>query len=71
MDFVDTACAPGTGAPEPGGATSFESLEFVRALRGLNIIGMDLVELSPPLDVGNVSALLAAQILFEMLCVLP
>lgn len=71
MDFVDPGFAPGVGAPEAGGMSSFETLEMVRSLRGLDIIGLDLVELCPPLDVGNITALLAAQILYEMLSILP
>lgn len=71
IDFVDPAFAPGTGGPEAGGVTSFETLQLVRSLRGLNIVGLDLVELCPPLDVGNITSLLAAQILYEMLCILP
>lgn len=70
MDFVDPAFAPGTGGPEPGGVTSFETLELVRSLQGLDIVGLDLVEVCPALDNNNITSLLAAHILFEMLCIL-
>lgn len=71
IDFVDPAFAPGTGGPEPGGVSSFEALQFVRALQGLHIVGLDLVEVSPPLDVGNLTSALATRILFEMMSILP
>lgn len=70
IDCVDPAFAPGTGTPQVGGFTSFQILELVRALRGLNIIGCDLVEVSPPYDTGEITSLLAANLLFELLCVL-
>jgi arginase family enzyme len=70
IDFVDAAFVPGTGGPEPGGVTSFQALQFVRALEGLRIVGMDLVEVSPPLDVRDMTSLLAVQILFEMVSIL-
>lgn len=69
IDFVDPAYAPGTGTPEVGGPTSLEAIQCVRALRGLNLIGADLVEVSPPFDVGQVTAWLGASVLFEILCV--
>jgi len=71
IDCVDPAYAPGTGGTEPGGLTSFEALQFVRCLQGLNIVGCDLVEVSPPLDVRNITSLLGVKILFEMASVLP
>jgi len=72
IDFVDPAFAPGTGGPEPGGVTSFEALQLVRCLQGLNIIGMDLAEVCPSLDIGNnITSLLAAHLLYEMVCILP
>ncbi len=64
------AFAPGTGTPQVGGLTSVQILELVRALRGLNIVGCDLVEVSPPYDTGEITSLLAANLLFELLCVL-
>jgi len=70
IDAVDPAYAPGTGTPQVGGITSVQILELVRALRGLNIVGCDLVEVSPPYDTGEITSLLAANLLFELLCVL-
>ena len=70
IDVVDPAYAPGTGTPQVGGLTSGEILELVRALRGLEIVGCDLVEVSPPYDNGEITSLLAANLLFELLCVL-
>jgi len=69
IDVVDPAYAPGTGTPQVGGLTSIQILELVRALRGLRIVGGDLVEVSPPYDTGEITSLLAANLLFEMLCV--
>jgi agmatinase len=70
IDAVDPAFAPGTGTPQVGGFTSAQIIELVRALRGLNIVGCDLVEVSPPYDTGEITSLLAANLLFELLCVL-
>lgn len=70
IDSVDPAYAPGTGTPQVGGFTSVQILELVRALRGLNIVGCDLVEVSPPYDTGEITSLLAANLLYELLCVL-
>jgi guanidinobutyrase len=70
IDVVDPAYAPGTGTPQVGGLTSIQIIELVRALQGLNIVGCDLVEVSPPYDTGEITSLLAANLLFELLCVL-
>jgi len=70
IDFVDPAFAPGTGTPEVGGPNSFEALEVVRALQGLNIVGADMVEVSPPFDQSGGTAYLGASVLFELLCVM-
>jgi guanidinopropionase len=70
IDFIDPAFAPGTGTPEIGGPNSFQALEVVRGLRGLNIIGADLVEVSPPFDTSGATAFLGVTIMFELLCVL-
>jgi guanidinopropionase len=70
IDFIDPAFAPGTGTPEVGGPNSFEALQVVRALRGLDIVGADLVEVSPPFDASGATAYLGASILFELLCVM-
>ena len=70
IDVVDPAFAPGTGTPQVGGLSSAQTLELVRCLKGLNLVGCDLVEVSPPYDNGEVTALLAANLLYEMLCLL-
>ena len=69
IDCVDPAYAPGTGTPQVGGFTSAQIVELVRALNGLSIVGADLVEVSPPFDNGDLTSLLAANLLFELLCV--
>ncbi len=71
IDSLDPACAPGTGTPEIGGLTSVQAIEIIRGCQGLNLVGCDLVEVSPPYDPQGNTALLAANLLFEMLCVLP
>jgi agmatinase len=70
IDCVDPAYAPGTGTPQVGGFTSSQIIELVRALRGLNLVGCDLVEVSPPYDTGEITSLLAANLLYELLCLL-
>jgi len=69
IDAVDPAFAPGTGTPQVGGFSSVQILELVRSLRGLNLVGSDLVEVSPPYDTGEITSLLAANLLYELLCV--
>ncbi|CAN5159497.1 agmatinase [soil metagenome] len=71
IDGLDPSCAPGTGTPEIGGLTTIQGLEIIRGCRGLDVIGGDLVEVAPPYDVSGNTSLLAANLLFEMLCVLP
>ncbi|WP_299953384.1 agmatinase [uncultured Roseobacter sp.] len=71
IDSLDPAFAPGTGTPEIGGLTTAQAMELIRALKGLNIVGCDLVEVSPPYDTTGNTALTGANILFELLCVLP
>jgi len=71
IDGIDPAWAPGTGTPEVGGLTSIQALEIVRGCKGLNLVGCDLVEVSPPYDVSANTSQLAANLLYEMLCVLP
>lgn len=71
IDSLDPAYAPGTGTPEIGGLTTPQALQLIRGLKGLNIVGCDLVEVSPPYDPSGNTALTAANLLYEMLCVLP
>jgi len=70
IDAVDPAFAPGTGTPEVGGLSSFQMLQLVRGLRGLNLVGFDLVEVSPPYDHSEITAILAANLVFEFLSLL-
>ncbi len=71
IDGIDPAFAPGTGTPEVGGLTTPQALEIIRGLRGLNLVGADVVEVSPPYDPYGTTAVLAANLAFEMLCVMP
>lgn len=71
IDGLDPAFAPGTGTPEIGGLTTAQGQEILRGCRGLEIVGGELVEVSPPYDTSGNTALVAANLLFEMLCVLP
>jgi len=70
IDSIDPAFAPGTGTPEIGGLTSIEAQGLIRGLRGLNLVGADVVEVSPPFDPSGTTALIAATIMYEILCVL-
>jgi len=67
IDFVDPAYAPGTGTPEVGGFTSSEALRVVRGLRDLDLVGFDLVEVLPQYDPSQITALLAANIVYEFI----
>ena len=71
IDSLDPAYAPGTGTVEVGGLTSVQGLEIIRGMAGLNIVGGDLVEVSPPYDPSGNTALTGANFLYEMLCALP
>ncbi|MBJ8417330.1 agmatinase [Acinetobacter courvalinii] len=71
IDGIDPAWAPGTGTPEIGGLTTIQAMEIVRGCQGLNLVGCDLVEVSPPYDTTGNTSLLGANLLYEMLCVLP
>ena len=68
IDCVDPAFAPGTGTPVCGGLSSAQALATLRGLRGLNLVGMDMVEVSPPYDHAEVTALLGATLAYEMIC---
>jgi len=67
IDFVDPGFAPGTGTPEVGGPTSRDALRLVRGLRGLDLVGFDLVEVQPQYDHGEITSLLAGTLLHEFL----
>lgn len=71
IDGLDPAFAGGTGTPEIGGLSVPQGLEIIRGCRGLNVVGGDLVEVAPPYDPSGNTALLGANLLYEMLCVLP
>ncbi len=71
IDSLDPAYAPGTGTPEIGGLTTPQALQLIHALQGVNVVGCDLVEVSPPYDPSGNTALTAANLLFEILCILP
>jgi len=71
IDSLDPAFAPGTGTAEIGGLTTWQALEIIRGCAGLNIVGGDLVEVSPPYDASGNTALIGANLLYEMLCALP
>ena len=68
IDCLDPAYAPGTGTPVCGGLSSFQALEIIRGLSGINLVGMDVVEVAPAYDVGEVTALAAAVLASEILC---
>jgi len=70
IDSIDPSMAPGTGTPEIGGFTTREAQEMVRLLKGVNIVGADVVEVAPPFDVGGMTALAGATMMFELLCVM-
>ena len=70
IDFVDPAVAPGTGTPEWGGPNAFQAMQVVRECQGLQIVGADLVEVSPPFDPSGNTAWLGASLMFEILCVM-
>jgi len=70
VDALDPVYAPGTGTPEIGGITTYDALQMVRGLRGLNLVGGDVVEVSPPFDMSGNTALVAVTIMFEILCLL-
>jgi len=70
IDFIDPAYAPGTGTPEIGGPNAFQAQQVVRELKGVNLIGADLVEVSPPFDQSGGTAWLGISIVFELMCVL-
>jgi guanidinopropionase len=68
VDGLDPVYAPGTGTPEIGGITTLEAQKLLRGLRGLNLIGGDVVEVAPPFDPSGNTALVGASMMFEILC---
>src|SRR5690606_28966574 len=69
VDFLDPVYAPGTGTPEIGGPSSYEAQQLLRGLRGLDLVGGDVVEVSPPFDPSGNTALVGMTMMFEILCV--
>jgi guanidinopropionase len=70
IDCLDPSMAPGTGTPEVGGFTTREAQAMLRLLDGLHIVGADVVEVAPPFDLGGITALAGATMMFELLCVM-
>ncbi len=70
VDALDPVYAPGTGTPEIGGLTTYDSQQMIRGLRGLDLVGGDVVEVSPPFDMSGNTALVAVTMMFEVLCLL-
>jgi guanidinopropionase len=70
VDSIDPSFAPGTGTPEIGGLTTIAAQGLIRGLRGLNLVGADVVEVSPPFDSSGNTSLIAATIMYEILCIL-
>ncbi|MDR3482181.1 MAG: agmatinase [Burkholderiaceae bacterium] len=70
IDCLDPACAPGTGTPVAGGLSSAQALAIVRGMGPANLVGMDVVEVSPPFDHSEITALAAAHVALDLLCVL-
>jgi len=68
IDCLDPSVAPGTGTPVCGGLTSHQALSILRGLEGINVVGMDVVEVAPAYDVGEITALAAAHVAMELLC---
>jgi agmatinase len=67
IDGIDPSCTPGTGTPEHGGPTTRECLEFLRIIfAGLPVKAMDIVEVSPPLDISDVTSLAALKVIYEV-----
>jgi len=66
IDGMDPSCAPGTGVPEIGGLTNWQVMEIIRGMVGLNLVGADLVEVSPPCDTNDITSITAAHMLFEI-----
>jgi guanidinopropionase len=70
VDGLDPVYAPGTGTPEVGGYTTPDAQRMIRGLRGLDLVGADVMEVAPPFDSAGITALTGANLMFELLCVL-
>ena len=70
VDGMDPVYAPGTGTPEVGGFTAYEAMQMLRGLRGIDIVGADVVEVSPPFDTAHITALNGTQMMWELLCLM-
>lgn len=70
IDFIDPTYAPGTGTPEIGGPTTFQAQQLIRLMRGVNFIGADVVEVSPPFDPSGNTAYVGVSMMFEIMCCL-
>ncbi len=66
IDGLDPSCAPGTGVPEIGGLSTWQAIQVIHGLVGLNLVGADVVEVSPPCDTNDITSIVAAQLLFEI-----
>ncbi len=71
IDSLSPGTAPGTGTAEAGGLADWQALQIIRGLAGCNLVGCDLVEVSPPYDTSGNTAVIAAALVYEMLCILP
>jgi agmatinase len=67
IDCLDPSCAPGTGTPVCGGLTTHQAMSILRGLAGINVVGMDVVEVAPAYDVAEITSLAAAHIAMELL----
>jgi agmatinase/guanidinopropionase len=70
IDCLDPAYAPGTGTPVPGGLTTYETQRILRALDIENLVGADIVEVSPPFDSSQITSLAAVDTMFELICLM-
>ncbi len=70
IDCLDPVYAPGTGTPVPGGLTTYETQHLLRALQVSNLVGADIVEISPPFDLAGLTALAGVDAAFEILCLM-
>ena len=70
VDGLDPTEAPGTGVPEPGGLSMRDSQVMLRALTGLEVVGGDVCEVAPPLDPAGITCIAAANLMFEILCLI-